>query len=49
MRLTKGGTVWAKLQRGAFYTALPAGYEARRVIKVLAGGSRQTFHVTPRS
>jgi hypothetical protein len=46
VRLTRQGTVWATLRRGTFYAALPAGYAARAVVKVLAGGARRTFTVT---
>lgn len=43
VRLTRHGTVWATLQDGAFYAAIPRGYVARRVVKVLKDGSRESF------
>lgn len=46
VRLTRKGTVWAKLQNGAFYTRVPKGYEVRAVVKVLRNGSRTAFTVT---
>ena len=46
VRLTRRGTVWATLKRGAFYAAVPAGYRARAVVKVLRDGSRKAFVVT---
>ncbi len=45
VRLTRQGTVWATLARGAFYAAIPSGYRARVVIKVLKDGSRRAFAV----
>jgi hypothetical protein len=46
VRVTGKGTVWAQLKRGAFYAALPKGRRATKVIKVLKGGTRQSFTVT---
>src|SRR5581483_1933212 len=46
VRLTRKGTVWATLRNGAFYAAVPAGYEARAVVKVLAGGGRTAFTIS---
>jgi hypothetical protein len=46
VRLTRKGTVWATLKEGAFYAAVPVGYRARAVVKVLRNGSRKTFTVT---
>lgn len=46
LRLTRKGTVWAKLKNGAFYAVVPRGYNVRKVIKVLGDGSRTTFTVT---
>ena len=43
VRLTRKGTVWATLRNGAFYAAVPDGYHARRVVKVLQNGSRTGF------
>jgi hypothetical protein len=43
VRLTRKGTVWATLRDGAFYAAVPDGYRARRVVKVLRDGSRTGF------
>jgi hypothetical protein len=43
VRLTRKGTVWAKLRSGAFYARFPKGYEARAVVKVLRDGSRHAF------
>jgi hypothetical protein len=43
VRLTRKGTVWATLRDGAFYAAVPDGYSARRVVKVLQDGSRAVF------
>jgi len=43
VRLTRKGTVWARLRNGAFYAAVPEGYRARRVVKVLQDGSRSGF------
>lgn len=45
VRLTRKGTVWATLQDGAFYAAVPPAYRPRRVIKVLRDRSRQGFSV----
>jgi hypothetical protein len=47
VHVTHRGTVWAQLKDGAFYAALPRGRPARRVVKVLRGGSRTTFTVKP--
>jgi hypothetical protein len=46
VRLTSRGTVWATLKDGAFYAAVPKGHNVRAVVKVLAGGQRQSFTVT---
>ncbi|MGN6799188.1 MAG: hypothetical protein ACTHKS_13710 [Gaiellaceae bacterium] len=46
VRLTNKGTVWATLRRGTFYAAVPAAYNVRAVVKVLADGSRTAFTVT---
>jgi len=46
VRLTKKGTVWATIQDGAFYAAIPKGYNVRAVVKVLSNGSRTSFTVT---
>lgn len=46
LRLTRQGTVWAALKGGAFYTAIPRGYRARMIVKVLKDGSRRAFAVT---
>jgi hypothetical protein len=43
VRLTRQGTVWAKLDGGAFYARFPKGYKARAVVKMLRDGSRHTF------
>jgi hypothetical protein len=45
VKLTHKGTVWASLQDGTFSAAVPAGHRLRAVIKVLAGGRRETFRV----
>ena len=45
VKLTKKGTVWATLHDGAFVAAVPDGYRVLAVVKVLAGGRRQTFRV----
>jgi hypothetical protein len=45
VRLTRKGTVWATLRNGAFYAAVPDGYRAERVVKVLRDGSRTGFAV----
>jgi hypothetical protein len=46
VRLTRKGTVWAQLKRGAFYAELPKGHRATKVIKVLEDGTRRSFTVT---
>lgn len=46
VRLTKKGTVWATIRDGAFYAAIPKGYNVRAVVKVLSDGSRTSFTVT---
>jgi len=46
VKLTRRGTVWAKLRDGVFYADVPAAYRVRAVIKVLRDGSRRTFTVT---
>lgn len=43
VRLSRKGTVWATLQHGAFYAAVPVGYKVLRVVKVLRDGSRTAF------
>jgi hypothetical protein len=43
VRLTRKGTVWAKLSNGAFYAKFPKGYKARAIVKVLRDGSRHAF------
>lgn len=42
-RLSRGGTVWPKLDGGVFYALLPRGYRLRALVKVLAGGHRVSF------
>lgn len=42
-RLSRGGTVWPKLEGGVFYAVLPRGYRLRSLVKVLAGGRRVSF------
>ncbi|HEX5449235.1 MAG TPA: hypothetical protein VFW85_04185 [Gaiellaceae bacterium] len=42
-RLSRGGTVWPKLEDGVFYAVLPRGYQLRSMVKVLAGGRRVSF------
>lgn len=46
VRLTRKGTVWAKLKDGAFLAEVPRGYNVRAVVKVLADGSKTSFTVT---
>ena len=46
VRLTRKGTVWAKLSNGAFYAKVPRGHNVRAVVKVLRDGSRKSFTVT---
>lgn len=46
VRLTRKGTVWATIRDGAFYAAVPKGYNVRAVVKVLGDGSRTSFTVT---
>ena len=46
VKMTKKGTVWATLRRGAFYARVPAGHNVRAVIKVVRGGTRTIFRVT---
>jgi hypothetical protein len=46
VKLTKKGTVWATLRRGAFYAKVPTGHRVRALVKVVRGGSRTTFTVT---
>jgi hypothetical protein len=46
VKLTRKGTVWATLRRGAFYAVVPKGREVRAVVKVLRDGSRRRFPVT---
>ncbi len=43
IRLTRKGTVWATLDKGAFYAKFPEGYRARSVVKVLRDGLRRAF------
>jgi hypothetical protein len=43
VKLSRKGTVWATLRDGAFYAAVPDGYQVRRVVKVLRDGSRTGF------
>ena len=43
VRLTHRGTVWATLETGAFYAAVPPGHRVRTVVKVLRDGSRTAF------
>ena len=43
VRLTHRGTVWATLEAGAFYAAVPAGHKVRAVVKVLRDGTRTAF------
>jgi hypothetical protein len=45
VRLTRSGTVWAKLEHGVFYADVPSAYRVRTVIKVLRDGSRKAFAV----
>jgi hypothetical protein len=45
VKLTHKGTVWATLGDGTFYAAVPNGHRVRAVIKVLAGGRRETLRV----
>lgn len=42
-RLSHKGTVWPRLEDGAFYAVLPHGYRLQSIVKVLAGGRRVTF------
>lgn len=46
VRLTRRGTVWAKLRNGAFYAAVPKRHNVRAVVKVLSDGTRKAFTVT---
>ena len=46
VKLTKKGTVWATVRRGAFYEKVPTGHRVRALVKVVRGGSRTTFTVT---
>ena len=46
VKLTRKGTTWATLRRGAFYAKVPKGYNVRAVVKVLRDGSRKSFTVT---
>jgi hypothetical protein len=45
VKLTRKGTVWATLHRGAFYAEVPKRHAARAVVKVLRDGSRRSFSV----
>ena len=42
-RLSHKGTVWPRLEDGAFYAVLPRGYRLQSIVKVLAGGRRVAF------
>jgi hypothetical protein len=46
VKLTRKGTVWATLRRGAFYAQVPKRHSVRAVIKVLRDGSRKRFAVS---
>jgi hypothetical protein len=46
VKLTRRGTVWARLRDGTFYAHLPPAYRARAVVKVLHDGTRKAFPVT---
>ena len=46
VKLTRRGTVWARLRDGVFYANVPSAYRVRAVVKVLRDGSRKTFAVT---
>jgi hypothetical protein len=46
VRLTGKRTVWAQLERGAFYTTIPKGRRATNVVKVLTNGTRTSFTVS---
>jgi hypothetical protein len=46
VKLTRKGTVWATLRKGAFFAPVPAHHNVRAVVKVLADGSRKAFTVT---
>ena len=46
-RLSRGGTVWPKLENGVFYAVLPRGFRLRSLVKVLAGGRRVSFPAKP--
>ena len=47
MKFTRRGTKWATLRDGVFYADVPIPYQVRAVIKVLRGGARERFVVTP--
>jgi hypothetical protein len=47
VKFTRRGTTWATLRDGVFYANVPLAYRVRAVIKVLRGGVRQRFDVTP--
>jgi hypothetical protein len=47
VKFTRRGTTWAALRDGVFYANVPPAYRVRAVIKVLRGGVRQRFDVTP--
>ena len=46
VKLTRKGTTWATMRRGAFYADVPPRHNVRAVIKVLRDGSRKAFTVT---
>jgi hypothetical protein len=47
VKLTRHGTVWARLRDGVFYADVPMAYRVRAVVKVLPGGVRKSFPVKP--
>ena len=47
VKFTRRGTKWATLRDGVFYADVPIPYQVRAVIKVLRGGARERFVVTP--
>lgn len=46
VKLTRRGTVWARVQGGVFYADVPPAYRVRAVVKVLRDGSRRAFPVS---
>jgi hypothetical protein len=46
VRLTRKGTVWSTMRRGAFYAEVPPRHNVRAVVKVLRDGTRKAFTVT---